>query len=79
MAMSQNIWKSSTIHHNLISTADEYRVKLHENRKPSASDYINAVYVNVSIIGQIGHCIGGNFNIHIWAWSVSPSVQVGRL
>ena len=30
-------------------------------------------------IGQIGHCIGGNFNIHIWAWSVIPSVQEGRL
>ena len=28
------------------------------------------------IIGQIGYCIGGNFNIHIWAWSTSPSVQV---
>ena len=32
-----------------------------------------------SIIGQIGHCIGGNLNIHIWAWSPSPSIQVGRL
>ena len=31
------------------------------------------------IIGQIGRCIGGSFNIHIWAWSASPSVQVGRL
>ena len=31
-----------------------------------------------SIIRQIGHCIGGNFNIHIWAWSDSPSVQIGR-
>ena len=30
------------------------------------------------IIGQIGHCIGGNFNTHIWAWSASPSVQVGK-
>ena len=20
------------------------------------------------IVRQIGHCIGGNFNIHIWAW-----------
>ena len=34
---------------------------------------------NIGIIGQIGHCMGGNFNIHIWAWSASPSVQVGRL
>ena len=25
-----------------------------------------------SIIWQIGYCIGGNFNIHIWAWSASP-------
>ena len=25
------------------------------------------------------YCIGGNFNIHIWAWLASPSVQVGRL
>ena len=32
----------------LIFSADESRVKLHENRKPGASDYINAVYVNVS-------------------------------
>ena len=24
-------------------------------------------YLVESIIGQIGHCIGGNFNIHIWA------------
>ena len=31
------------------------------------------------IIRQIGHCMGGNFNIHIWAWSASPSVPVGRL
>ena len=23
--------------------------------------------------------MGGNFNIHIWAWSASSSVQVGRL
>ena len=28
--------------------------------------------------GQIGHCIGGNFNIQIWAWSADPSVQVRR-
>ena len=78
MAMSQNIWKSSTIHHNFISTADEYRVKLHENRKPGASDYINAVYVNVSIIGQIGHCMGGNLNNRICTWLASPFVQVRR-
>ena len=31
--------------------------------------------VLTSIIGQIGHCIGGNFYIHIWAWSDSPSVR----
>ena len=31
------------------------------------------------IVRQMGHCMGGNFNIHIWAWSASPSVQVGRL
>ena len=37
------------------------------------------LFVYNSIIGQIGHCISGNFNIHIWAWSASPSVQVGRL
>ena len=30
------------------------------------------------IILQIGYCIGGSFNIHSWAWSASPSVQVGR-
>ena len=30
------------------------------------------------IVRQMGHCMGGNFNIHIWAWSASPSVQVGR-
>ena len=29
--------------------------------------------------GQIGDFIGGNFNIHIWAWSASPCVQVGIL
>ena len=29
-------------------------------------------------VRQMGHCMGGNFNIHIWAWSASPSVQVGR-
>ena len=22
---------------------------------------------NVGIVRQLGHCIGGNFNIHIWA------------
>ena len=32
----------------------------------------------VCIVRQMGHCMGGNFNIHIWAWSASPSVQVGR-
>ena len=31
------------------------------------------------IARQMGHCMGGYFNIHIWAWSASPSVQVGRL
>ena len=31
------------------------------------------------IARQMGHCMGGNFNIHIWACSASPSVQVGRL
>ena len=31
------------------------------------------------IIRQIGHWMGGNFNIHILAWSASPSVEVGRL
>ena len=31
------------------------------------------------IARQIGHCMGVNFNIHIWAWSASPSVQVGGL
>ena len=31
------------------------------------------------IIWQIGYCIGDNFNIHIWAWSASPSFQVGRV
>ena len=33
----------------------------------------------VDIARQMGHRMGGNFNIHIWAWSASPSVQVGRL
>ena len=32
-----------------------------------------------SIARQMGHCMGVNFNIHIWAWSASPSVQVGGL
>ena len=31
------------------------------------------------IARQMGHCMGVNFNIHIWAWSASPSVQVGFL
>ena len=35
-------------------------------------------FYNFSIARQMGHCMGGNFNIHIWAWSASPSVQVGR-
>ena len=25
-------------------------------------------------VWRIGYYIGGHFNIHIWAWSVSPSV-----
>ena len=29
--------------------------------------------------GLTGHCIGGNLNIPIWTWSVSLSVQIGRL
>ena len=36
-------------------------------------------FMQKHIIRQIGHCIGGNFNIHIWAWSASLSAQVGRL
>ena len=32
----------------------------------------------ICTIGQMGYYIGGNFNIHIGAWSASPSVQVGR-
>ena len=32
-----------------------------------------------SIARQMGHCMGVNFIIHIWAWSASPSVQVGGL
>ena len=32
----------------------------------------------IVIIGQIGYCMGGNFNIHIWAWSACPSIQVGE-
>ena len=31
------------------------------------------------IIGQIGHCIDGNFNIHIWAWSASPRATIAHL
>ena len=37
------------------------------------------IYCLLCIARQMGHCMGGNFNIHIWAWSASPSVQVGRL
>ena len=33
----------------------------------------------ITIARQMGHCMGVNFNIHIWAWSASPSVQVGGL
>ena len=36
-------------------------------------------FMQKHIIRQIGHCIGGNFNIHNWAWSASLSAQVGRL
>ena len=39
---------------------------------------LNIFHEKVSIVRQMGHCMGGNFNIHIWAWSASPSVQVGR-
>ena len=35
--------------------------------------------INLCIIRQIGHCIGGNLNIHIRAWSASSFVQVGGL
>ena len=35
--------------------------------------------IGSDIIWQIGYCIGGSFNIHIWVWSASPSVQLGRL
>ena len=37
----------------------------------------NAIVLS-DIIRQIGHCIGGNINIHIWAWTASPSVRIGR-
>ena len=38
------------------------------------------IYITWACIArQMGHCMGVNFNIHIWAWSASPSVQVGDL
>ena len=39
------------------------------------------IYISFEVIRiarQLGYCMGGNFNIHILAWSASPSVQVGR-
>ena len=30
------------------------------------------------IVRRKGRCMGGDFNIHIWAWLASPSVQVER-
>ena len=47
--------------------------------KKNHSILFEQAFIMTFIIGQIGYCIGGNFNIHIWAWSASPSVQVGRL
>ena len=43
-----------------------------------AHEQLNKV-IGSSVTGQIGHCKGGNFlNIHICAWSASPSAQVGN-
>ena len=39
---------------------------------------ISILAISAGLIWQIGYCIGGNFNIQIWAWSASPFVQVGR-
>ena len=40
--------------------------------------YIHFIH-SIKKARQMGHCMGVNFNIHIWAWSASPSVQVGGL
>ena len=53
-----------------------------DQRQFNCFSSINHFLVNEKfscIIGQMGYCIAGQFNIHIWAWSASPSVQVGRL
>ena len=47
-------------------------------------DYVHPDKTDIPLIDrvyfwQIGYGLGGNFNIHIWAWSASPYVQVGRL
>ena len=43
----------------------------------------NELHVDISeqfgILRQISYCIGGSFNMHIWAWSASPSGQVGEI
>ena len=56
------------------------RVHVHQDGVQLMSQFHLDKRVRVaSIIRQIGCCVGGNFNIHIWAWSASPNVQVGRL
>ena len=38
-----------------------------EEDKPYGRMNSSELHYNQGIIQQMGHCIGGNFNIHIWA------------
>ena len=45
-------------------------------------EWLNWVRENVyqfwSIIGQIGHDVGGNFNIHVWACSGISALEISE-
>ena len=68
-----NIFQNSSLQENVFA-----KVPVPLNRKQSYNCLIISLLIRPFIVRQMGHCMGGNFNIHIWAWSASPSVQVER-
>ena len=48
-----------------VSGAKKYGIKA--DPEEEALEMINQVYCSHKIAWQIGYCVGGNFNIHIWA------------
>ena len=64
---------------NILAQNIDCGYTLEPPRRGGSNEYPQPMVWNrnkkICIIGQIGYCTGGNFNIHIWAWSASPSVR----